>query len=96
MNKYTQLNQDGTTQLPDWVIANLGVTTGDLLEFKQEGDQIVVKRKRRDIHALVAKHARPSPFAPKTEAEFLEQNRADRGWDEEDVLAFERWEKSRQ
>ncbi len=94
MNK--QLNQDGTMQLPDWVMTNLGVVSGDSLEFKQEGDQIVVKRKTRDIHALVAKHARSRGSTAKTEAEFLEQSRADRGWDEEDVLAFERWEKSRQ
>ncbi len=58
MNKVTQLGPDGTTQLPDWVVANLGVAPGDLLEFEQQGDSIFVRRKTRNVRALVAKHAR--------------------------------------
>lgn len=95
MNKVTQLGQDGTTQLPDWVLANLGVAPGDLLEFEQQGDSIIVKRKTRDVRALIAKHARETGVAPKTEPEFLEQSRHERGWDSGDELAFEKWEQDR-
>lgn len=95
MNKITQLKQDGTTQLPDWVVANLGVAPGDLLEFEQQGDSIVIRRKTRDVLALIAKHARETGFAPKTEQEFLEQSRKERGWDNDDEIAFEKWEQDR-
>ncbi len=95
MNKVTQLGQDGTTQLPDWVVANLGVVPGDLLEFEQQGDSIVVRRKTRDVRALIAKHARETGFAPKTKQEFLKESRADRGWEAADELAFEKWEQDR-
>ncbi len=82
-------------QIPDWVIASLGVTSGDMLEFQQQGEHIVLRRKARDILALVAKHARDRGSTAKTEEEFLAQSRVSRGWDEEDLLAFERMEQSR-
>lgn len=95
MNKIVQLGKDGTTQLPDWVLANLGVVPGDLLEFEQQGDSIIVRRKTRDVRTLIAKHARTTGSAPKTEQEFLEQIRAERGWDHDDEMAFEKWEQDR-
>ncbi len=95
MNKIAQLGQDGKAQLPDWVLTNLGVAPGDLLEFEQQGNSIVIRRKTRDVLALVTKHARETGFAPKTEQEFLEQNRTERGWDHADELAFEKWEQDR-
>ncbi len=94
MNKSSDSIQTSSIPLPDWVMTNLGVDSGHLLEFKQQGEEIVVRRKARDILALVARYSHHSEFAPQNELEFLEQSRAERGWDKEDALAFERWEKS--
>ena len=88
MNAYVSLQQDGTMQLPDWVLDRLGIVPGELLEFAQNGDEIVIRRKKRDIQALVAKYSRYSEFAPQTEEEFAAQMRAERGQNELSALYF--------
>jgi bifunctional DNA-binding transcriptional regulator/antitoxin component of YhaV-PrlF toxin-antitoxin module len=90
MTKYVRY-QNNSIQVPDGVLTNLGVVAGDLLEFVQEGDAVIIRKKSRDVRAIIAKHARPSPNAPRTHEDFLKQSREERGWDEDDELAFDRW-----
>jgi bifunctional DNA-binding transcriptional regulator/antitoxin component of YhaV-PrlF toxin-antitoxin module len=94
MTKYVRY-QNGSTQVPDGLLSNLGVVTGDLLEFVQEGETVIIRKKSRDFQALAKKHAKPNPNSPKTHQEFLVRSRAERGWDDEDEAAFERMENSR-
>jgi bifunctional DNA-binding transcriptional regulator/antitoxin component of YhaV-PrlF toxin-antitoxin module len=95
MTKYVRY-QNGSTQVPDGLLSNLGVVAGDLLEFVQEGDAVIIRKKSRDFHAIIAKHAIYNPDAPRTHEEFLKQSREERGWDEEDELAFDRWAELRE